>query len=174
MQQSVWEAIAIVIATICGPIFAVQTQKHLEERREKRKRQANLFMALMATRSVRASLQHVEALNAIDLTFDGKTNKEQEVQRGWRAYHDSLNMPIDLSGEPVRKADLDTKFVDLLYAMSEATGRNFDKTYLKNSSYRPQTHSDIEAATLEMNRLLLEVLKGNRDFPIVVRDNKLQ
>lgn len=165
-----WTGAAIVAATFLGPVFAVEIQKRLEDRRERRERREKLFKALMATRSVRLSGQHVEALNTIDLTFDGEGKKDEAVRRAWGAYLDVLNVPVERRGESVWNAEYDAKFIDLLYAMSQAIGRDYDKTYIKNSWYRPQAHVDIETATQEIQRLFLSVLKGERVFPVSVNE----
>lgn len=60
-----------IIATIAGPILAVQAQKWLERLRERRNRKLKVFQQLMATRASRLSTDHVQALNMIDLVFYG-------------------------------------------------------------------------------------------------------
>lgn len=161
-----WTAAAIVVATLLGPILAVEIQKQLEERREIRSRKEGLFRVLMATRSVRLAAEHVQALNAIDLTFDDK--KGEAVRQAWRAYLDHLNTSQKKIGQEVWNAGYDTKFIDLLYEISRVLGRRFDKTYLKTSWYRPQAHTDLETTVQEIQRLLLEVLKGQRTLPVAV------
>ena len=121
---------------------------------------------LMATRSVRLSPEHVQALNAIDLTFDDK--KGEAVRQAWRAYLDHLNTPQKKIGQEVWNAAYDAKFIDLLYEISKVLGRRFDKTYLKTSWYRPQAHTDMETTVQEIQRLLLGVLKGERSLPVAV------
>jgi hypothetical protein len=165
-----WTAAAIVTATLMGPILAVEIQKRLERAREAKGRKDRLFTTLMATRSIRVSPQHVEALNAIDLTFDGKDKKEEEVRRAWAAYLDVLNTPAERRAEPAYYLNFDAKFIELLYAISRAIGRDFDRTYLKNSWYRPQAHADLETATQEIQHLFLSVLKGERTLPVAVTD----
>jgi hypothetical protein len=163
-----WTSAAIVIATLLGPILAVQIQKHLEEIRAIRSRKEVLFRTLMATRSVRLSPEHVQALNQIDLTFDAK--KEEGVRQAWRAYLDQLNTPQLKVGQQVWNAGYDSKFIDMLYEMSKVLGRGFDKTYLKNSWYRPQAHTDLETTVQEIQRLLLGILKGEQSLPVAIRE----
>ena len=116
----------------------------------------------MTTRSVRVAPQHVEALNSIDLAFEGG-GKEEDVRTAWKAYPDVLNN----GGE--RNPNYESTFIELLFAMGEALGRKYDRTYLKNSWYRPQAHVDSDTATLEIQRLFL-VLKDARSFPVMVRE----
>ncbi|MBU6490321.1 MAG: hypothetical protein KGQ57_21220, partial [Burkholderiales bacterium] len=55
--------VAIVIATFCGPIFAVWAQRHLDRRRALRDAQERVFNVLMATRATWIAPARVEALN---------------------------------------------------------------------------------------------------------------
>jgi hypothetical protein len=61
----------LILATFAGPIIAVQTQKWIERANERRLAHRRIFYALMATRAMRASVEHVQALNMIDLEFQG-------------------------------------------------------------------------------------------------------
>ena len=63
---------AIVFATLMGPILAVQAQKFLEELREYRAAKLWIFRSLMTTRMQRESVDHVRALNMMDICFYGK------------------------------------------------------------------------------------------------------
>jgi hypothetical protein len=46
-------ATAVVIATVMGPILAVQAQKYLERHRDQKRAKDNIFRILMATRAAR-------------------------------------------------------------------------------------------------------------------------
>lgn len=70
----------IILATLVGPIVAVQTQKWIERSREDRARKVNVFNTLMATRGLKAaSADHVKALNSIDIIFDRQNEKEKRI-----------------------------------------------------------------------------------------------
>lgn len=56
----------VITAIIVAPILAVQIQKFIESKKEKRARKIQIFKALMATRATPLSPLHVEALNMID------------------------------------------------------------------------------------------------------------
>lgn len=96
MAAKDWVTIA---AIILGPILAVQAQKILEGRREKRTRRLDLFRTLMKTRAERISRDHVQALNMIDIEFYGRRifgrrfqiKKEKRVTNAWKTYNDHLN-----------------------------------------------------------------------------------
>jgi len=64
----------MVLATIVGPIAAVQAQKWVERARASVQRQEWVFITLMATRQDKLGQEHVRALNSIDLAFYGTRN----------------------------------------------------------------------------------------------------
>src|SRR5712691_10499658 len=86
-----WSIAAIVIATVMGPILAVQAQKYLERYRDQKRVKDSIFRVLMATRANRLASDHVQALNGIELAFYGGGNKEKKVREAWKAYLDHLN-----------------------------------------------------------------------------------
>lgn len=162
MTISDWLMIGAVLA---GPIIAVQLTRHLDNRREVRDRKLSIFKNLMATRSYVTSWVHVEALNRIDLEFDTNRPKEREVIDAWKAYLDHLNsfnaMPVDQW--ITRRVDL---FVDLLHKMALVLDYNFDKTHIKNSSYAPKAHGDLEAEQMQLRQMAIELLEGKRPLPV--------
>lgn len=164
-----WEAIAIMFATLFGPVAAVQAQKFIEWATEQRNAKKRIFQTLMATRAATVSIDHVQALNRIDLEFtrDGWTSRspaDKEVVRRWRVYSDHLNQPIpgDIDEKLIdrwidKKNDL---FIDLLEAMAKATGYDFDRVLLTKGIYVPRAHSDAERKREVFETLLMNVLQG--------------
>ena len=71
--------VAIVFATIVGPVLAVQAQKWLERSRAIRDRRMRIFRVLMSTRAARLSANHVEALNAISIEFYGSKGRLRAI-----------------------------------------------------------------------------------------------
>lgn len=71
--------VAIVVATLLGPILAVQAQKWLERNSEIKQRRISIFRALMMTRATALSPVHVEAINAIPMEFCGRSRKIKEI-----------------------------------------------------------------------------------------------
>jgi hypothetical protein len=80
----------MIAATVIGPIAAVQAQKWVEKFRERRNEKMRVFAALMYTRGTRLSLEHVQALNRIELAF----HKDPKVMAAWRAYLDNLSQTV--------------------------------------------------------------------------------
>jgi hypothetical protein len=140
-----WSALAVIVATVMGPILAVQAQKYLERHRDQKRAKDTIFRVLMATRASRLSGEHVQALNGIELAFYGGGKKGKKVLEAWKAYHYHLN---DKSYAPERTPEWVTRqidlFIDLLHEMAVSLGYDFDKTHIKNSWYSPEAHGIME------------------------------
>src|ERR1700748_228812 len=89
--------LAIVGATLLGPVLAVEAQKHLDRIRGVDERRRTIFKTLMATRAALLAPSHVEALNAVPVEFHGKGRALKRINDGWKEYLDHLNtkMPDD-------------------------------------------------------------------------------
>jgi hypothetical protein len=137
----------LVAAAITGPVLAVQAQKWIERVSEKKREKTQIFSTLMTTRATRLAPEHVQALNKIELAFDGGSPKDVAVVDAWRLYADNLNSkpgddPSLVTAWLNRGDDL---FVDLLAALSKALGYKFDKVHLRRGIYYPIGHFEIEA-----------------------------
>ena len=80
-----------LLAIFVGPIVAVRLTRYLDDKKEIRERKLWVFKTLMSTRAYIVSVQHVEALNRIDLEFSSKIKKEKQVVNAWKLYLDVLN-----------------------------------------------------------------------------------
>lgn len=156
----------MILAVLLGPVIAVRLTRYLDNQKEERERKLQVFKTLMATRAYTVSWEHVVALNRIDLEFDTKKVKEKVVIDAWKAYLDLLG---DKSLPPeqwaVKRVDL---LVELLHAMAKVLDYDFDKTHIKNSSYSPIAHGQIEDELKALRVGLIEVLAGKRELPIAI------
>lgn len=152
-------------AVLTGPIIAVQLTRFLDDSREVRGRKLGIFKNLMATRSYITSWTHVEALNSIDLEFNRNIPKEKDVVDAWKAYLDHLNSfnTMTIDQWTTRRIDL---LVELLHKMALVLDYDFDKTHIKNSSYAPKAHGDLEAQQEAIRRMAIELLEGKRPLPV--------
>lgn len=159
----------VVVAALLGPILAVQAQKAVETIREHRNRKTSVFNRLMATRALRVSPDHVEALNMIDLAFYGRrvlgtlrrARSEQAVIDAWREYLDHLNTRLE--GEEVIRlwqAKGDELFVNLLHTIALDVGFKFDRVQLKKGAYSPVAQLDLQFELSMIRKLVLRVLTG--------------
>lgn len=156
----------MIVAVILGPIISVRLTRYLDNRKEVRERKLNIFKTLMATRAYAVSWDHVMTLNKIDLEFDKNNKKEKAVIEAWKAYLDLLGDKT-LTGEQwnVKRVDL---LVELLHKMAQVLDYDFDKTHIKNSSYSPVAHGQLEDEQSAMRKGIIEIMEGKRSWPMHV------
>ncbi len=154
--------VLMIVAIILAPVIAVQVQKWLEIFREERGRRLRIFKTLMATRAANVSPEHVQALNMIDLEFQGKRYKS--VTDAWKTYLDHLaSFPKD-SEEAIQQQWVD-KRIDrltiLLMEMGKCLGYEFDEVHVKKGVYAPEAHGQLENENMLIRRGLLRLLYGD-------------
>lgn len=158
-----------VIAIVVSPLLAVQVQRWLDDLREKKKRKKEVFYALMATRAARVSVEHIRALNRIDIEWFGRrvfgilhrTRIEKEVLFAWKQYLDNLNTPADTAGGVLAWAVRgDELFYGLLYSISKSLGYDFDKITIKRGAYSPVRQREIEDNQDQIIKGLVAWLNG--------------
>lgn len=153
----------VVFAILVAPILAVTATRHSDEQKETRRRKLEIFKTLMATRAYRTSLDHVQALNRIDLEFGTRKPREKEVIDAWKQYLDHLGTDQSSSSDwDQRSTDL---FVNMLHAMGRVVGYDFDKTHIKNAAYAPIAHGTIEQEQKLLRQAFIQVLDGSRALP---------
>jgi hypothetical protein len=179
MTQAEW---LMVASTLLGPVLAVQAQKWVERAREATQRRNLVFSTLMATRQARVSLDHVRALNSIDLAFYGRralgrawrSPRAQAVLDTWHDYHAHLSLPAEQ--RPKTEAEQrnwegrgDELFTNLLDRLASATNFKFERAQLKAGSYSPEAHGIVELEQQAIRRLSLDVLAGTKTLPMEVK-----
>ena len=162
-----WSAVAIVIATISGPILAVWASEIRQRRRQNKDRKEWVFRTLYTTRSDRLRLEHVSALNHIDFAFPQKTHPK--IADAWGLYQSHLNTDEGNTQDSIERWN-DTAYnllVDLLHLMANDLNIPFSKTSIKKNAYYPKGYAFTQFQQNELRTLLLEVLKSGR--PINIR-----
>ena len=160
--------LAIVGATIAGPILAVQAQKWLERGRAIQDRRVAIFRALMATRAARLAPAHVEAINAVPVEFYGSKPKLKAIVDDWHAYLDIL-ASRELTGE-VLAVQRQKAFLDMLHKMSTYLGYGFSRSELEKDVYYPEGHKLIEDDAETIRRGFAALLKGEIALPMAVKE----
>jgi hypothetical protein len=158
---------AIILATLAGPVLAVQAQKWLERIREQDGRRLTIFRTLMATRAANLSPSHVEALNAIPIEFYGPRKSHKDVVEAWRAYLDHLGKDQGdgtLWGQ--KRFEL---FIELLWRLALALRYRFTKLELQREVYSPQAHARIEHENDVIRSGLFKVFNGEAALPLDVK-----
>lgn len=154
----------VVIATLVSPLIAVQVTKWLDRRTQSREEQVRIFKTLMATRAANLDSRHVESLNVIDVVFHSDDKQQIEIRRLWKQYLDHLNdraYPRDSWG--IKRVEL---LVELLHAMANYLGFDFDKTHIKNQAYFPEGYDDLENDRIANRKAMREILTGQRPLPM--------
>lgn len=81
MAKPTWFECITLAAIMLGPVLALFTQRLLDHLRENKERRVQLFLTLMRTRATPLAPDHVNALNSIDVVFDG--GRDQKVRDAW-------------------------------------------------------------------------------------------
>jgi hypothetical protein len=152
--------ILTIIAVLLSPVIAVRVEKFIENSRADKSRKIAIFKTLMATRGTKLSIDHVTALNQIDLEFYGK-EKFSKVVNTWKEYLDQLNVPFNGDDEFRRwNEKTEDLLANLLFEMGSSLGYVFDKVAIKRNSYSPIGHGKIENENQQIRNLLIKVLQG--------------
>ncbi len=171
--------ILTIVAILAGPILAIQIQQYIQKLKDVREHKLLIFKILMATRANRLSVDHVNALNMIDLAFS-KNKKEKLVTEAWEKLNDHYrNGYPDLDDYKDRLEEFRSKdevaaerssvlFTNLLFLMSNALGYSFSETYLKNSVYSPIGHANTEIEQERLRRAMIKMFEGDVAIPMDV------
>ena len=108
----------------------------------------------------------------IDLAFYGtrfifwrRTSKgEKTVLNAWHEYHNHLATPFTEEAGAVWGTTREELFINLLFALGEHLGYEFDRVQLKKGAYSPQAHGNYEDDQNKIRELTLDVL--SRKSPI--------
>ncbi len=158
--------IAIVAATLLGPIFAVQAQSYVDSRREERRRRLGVFHSLMRTRAQPVSPEHVNALNAVPLEFQGDSVSLKAVRSAWRIYinHFSKDTAAPTWGE--RRLELLTA---LLQRMGESLKYELDAVEIERDAYAPSAHGQAAAEQEIIRKGVAAMFRGEGTLPLAVK-----
>lgn len=163
----------ILPAVLLAPFIAIFAQSKIDLLREKRNHKLWVFRTLMATRGNKISLEHVQALNSIELVFKN-AKKEKQIVEKWNEYLDHLVQKIDEEGKDysVRLkawADgADDLLADLLYIMSKSLGYTFDKVKIKRGIYVPRAHGEDRLGSDIIRRGLVDIMSRKKGFPVEI------
>ena len=160
--------VAIVFATILGPVLAVQAQKWLERGRAIRDRRMWILSVLMSTRAARLSAPHVEALNAVPIEFYGSDKRLRAVIDAWKAYFDHLN--TESTNQDLWNQKWNELFVELLHLISQFLGYEFSRVEIAKEVYAPKGHAAIESDQEIIRRGLAGMFSGKVAIPMDVKN----
>jgi len=169
-RDSIFQIITIS-AILLGPILALWAQRILDGLREKQKRKTAIFRDLLTSRATPISVQHVQALNMIELEFyPRKRKKNTRVIDAWRTYAEHLNHTASQDQAQViawdnRRQEL---LNDLLYEMAQSLKYDFEKVMIKRDSYYPRGLTRMENEQDALRQAALKVFTGESPLPVRV------
>jgi hypothetical protein len=159
---------AIIVATLAGPILAVQAQKWLERGRAIQDRRNHIFRVLMGTRAATLSPGHVEALNAVPVEFYGTKGKLKQINDAWKLYLD-LHAPDLVTNEAWMQKRQDL-FIDLLHLISQSLGYGFSRSQLARDIYNPRAHDELENEQTIIRKGFVKLFNGEASLPMAVTE----
>jgi len=161
-----------VFAIFIAPIVALWLQKKIETFNEQKTRGLEIFKTLLATRANTISLEHVQALNMIDVEF----YNQKEIRNYWNIYRDHLNSSYPQNQDKSAQDRWEEKRVDyltdLLHCMSKFFGYDFDKVILKKGAYSPVAHGIFNLQQNLIRHGFVELLTGEKSLKVEVVDKK--
>jgi hypothetical protein len=154
-------AIAIVFATLFGPILAVYVTRVIDRSRERRHRQTEVFRALMRSRRANLSPDYVNALNIVEIEFSGVDT----VESAHRDLFRHLNIQSQLPDWPEALRRLQTR---LMYAIAVHLGYRMEQLDVLEGGYTPVAWGNIEDNQRAILKALAELLSGTRTLPVEI------
>lgn len=148
--------IAIVFATLIGPILAVWAAEWRQQRKAQTDRKEWVFRTLISTRGARLKPEHVAAINHIEFAFPRKSCAKIDDARA--LYRRQLRHPDSHSEAHafrqvwINKAN--DLFADLLYLMALDLKIPFTKSDITEESYHPDAYLFSDLELQEIRRLL--------------------
>ena len=160
-----------VFAIFLAPIVALWLQKKIETFNEQKKRGLEIFKTLLATRANIISLEHVQALNMIDIEF----YNQKDIRDFWNIYRDHLNSYPQNQDQSVQdrwEEKCVDYLTDLLHCMSKFFGYDFDKVILKKGAYSPIAHGIFNLQQNLVRHGVVELLTGEKSLKVEVIDKR--
>jgi hypothetical protein len=162
--------VAILFATLVGPVLAVWAAEWRQQSKAKVDRKEWVFRTLMSTRGAKLKPEHVAAINHIEFAFPRATCLSIEDARA--LYRRHLRSSESISEDAAIRTAWENKakdlFAELLHLMALDLKIPFTKSDITEESYYPDAHFFNELEWNEIRTLMLQVLKHGR--PINLRN----
>ena len=159
--------VAIVFATLLGPVLAVYVTRRIDKDRAISARRLDVFRALMRTRRAGLLPDHVNALNLVEIEFHG-------VKPVLDTYRD-LMRHIN-SGTPATEqwhSQHKSYLTKMLSAMATELGYKIEQLDVLEGGYYPSGWGQTDEQQMAMRLGLLELLTGKRTLPVHVSSEQV-
>lgn len=173
-----------IAAILIGPLAAVLTTLWLERRREIYARRMEIFRTLMRTRRLPMSVEHVGALNLVEIEF----SKNKEVIDAWRTLLEHFSTEhvrrqeerVESSSTPQEQRSRNERFykrladerqrllAKLLHAIARVMNFKVEQLEIFEGGYTPQGWHDDDQEMRAARRFLLDLYLGRAALPVVV------
>jgi hypothetical protein len=155
--------IAVVIATILGPIVAVFVTRMIDDGRSRKQRQTDVFRSLMRSRRWALSPDYVNALNLVEVEFAGI----KPVENAQRELFQHLNQHTQSQEWGDKWRRLQTR---LLYAIAVHLGYKMEQLDVLEGGYIPSDWGSLEDQQRALLHSMNELLSGKRLLPVQLVD----
>ena len=152
--------IAVVFATLLGPVLAVWVTRTIDDNRRIRERQVNVFRTLMATRRATLSAERVTALNMVEIEFHGIEPVQTVYRKVMEHINHSRPLPENWGKE---HAKLTTR---LISEIADALGYKLQQLDMLDGGYYPEGLADIEVEQQAVRRAIIATLSGDRPLRV--------
>ena len=142
-----------MLAIVLGPILALLAQRWLDLIREKKNRRIQLYLTLMLHRANPLHADHVNAINLVDVVFDGW--RDGKVREARQKLMEHIYTDESGPGWYDRAADLRA---DLYQAIGSSVGYKFTTDYLKRQAYAPVYYGRKEQDENRIREMLAKSL----------------
>jgi hypothetical protein len=159
------ESLAIVIATLFGPIAAVTITLWYQARDQSYQRRLNIFRSLMQWRANWLHPEWVGALNMIPVEYSGK----QDIITAFTGLLDKFSDPgFAETGEKLSAAysRAEVSFIELVQKLARELKIDLGGFDLRGRVYAPKGWSQEQAAIQSLRTDSIAVLNGQRTLKI--------
>jgi hypothetical protein len=151
-----------LIAILAGPAVGAGLTRWLDARRELRQRRFDIFRTLMRTRKIPIHIDHVSALNLIEVEFIN----DKEIISAWKSYLANLGEPFPPVEEKERfdaaQKKRDSLLTKLLSELARSLNVKIEHLSILEGNYIPQGWLDEDWEHRLVRRSLIDVLTGRR------------
>ena len=176
--------VAIGVATLLGPILAVQAQRIVDLARQRHEARLRVFGILMTTRATPTSGQHVEALNAIALVFHPQwwemraaRRRLNAIDEAWRTllHHFGVDQAGFTEAQSVRWIEKrQTLETELLKQMGAHLGYKIAALDYETQIYFPLAHGNELSENAAIRTGLVKILAGEDAIPVKIKNDESQ
>lgn len=162
-----------IVAIVIGPLSAVAAAEYISRRRKLYEQKHAVFRALMKTRRTWLSPEHVEALNLIEIEFQGRKSVLEAYSKLFDFFEKGIaeRKDEDENSYFSRRAKHHGELLsNLLFSMSKELGYKHDQFEIFRGGYSPEHFGQIEQDQEKVRKLFSGLYDGTKYLPIGVVD----